>query len=85
MLGDFRIRPRPAACAKANGKTKTKEGMMLLNDVPENKKLAYLLGSQVERHAFGRSARLFARRVMFTMGVGLLLLSLWLISNFKWR
>ncbi|MBI3798762.1 MAG: hypothetical protein HY268_17575 [Deltaproteobacteria bacterium] len=61
------------------------ERTMLLNDVPENKKLAYLLGSQVERHAFGRSARLFARRVMFTMGVGLLLLSLWLISNFKWR
>ena len=58
---------------------------MLLNDVPENKKLAYLLGCQVERHAFGKSARLFAFRAMVTMGVGLLLLSLWLISNFAWR
>jgi hypothetical protein len=66
-------------------KMNTEERTMLLNDVPENKKLAYLLGGQVERHAFGKSARLFARRVMFTMGIGLLLLSLWLVSNFKWR
>ena len=58
---------------------------MLLNDLPENKKLAYLLGCQVERHAFGKNARLFAFRVMVTMGVGFLLLLLWLASNFAWR
>lgn len=58
---------------------------MLLNDVPENKKLAYLLGCQVERHGFSGSARLFAVRVTVTMGIGLLLLSLWLVSKFAWR
>ncbi|HEV8713262.1 MAG TPA: hypothetical protein VGX03_10585 [Candidatus Binatia bacterium] len=58
---------------------------MLLNDVPEDKKLAYLLGRQVERHEFGGSVRLLAIRVVVTMGVGLLLLSLWLASSFKWR
>lgn len=63
----------------------TEEGTMLLNDMPENKKLAYLLGCQVERHEFGRSVRLLAIRVGVTMGVGLLLFSLWLVSSFKWR
>jgi hypothetical protein len=76
---------RPAVCHKADEKTNTEERTMLLNDVPENKKLAYLLGRQVERHAFGRRVRLFAVRVMVTMGVGLLLFSLWLAVNFKWR
>ena len=57
---------------------------MLLNDVPEDKKLAYLLGSQVERHEFGGSVRFLAIRVV-AIGVGFLLLSLWLASGLKWR
>ena len=63
----------------------SEEMTMLLNDVPEDKKLAYLLGCQVERHEFGGSVRLLAIRVGVTMGVGLLLLSLWLASSLKWR
>jgi hypothetical protein len=57
---------------------------MLLNDVPEDKKLAYLLGGQVERHEFGGSVRFLAIRVV-AIGVGFLLLSLWLASSLKWR
>jgi len=62
-----------------------KEKTILLNDVPEDKKLAYLLGGQVERQRFGGSVRLLAVSVVVTMGVGLLLLSLWLASSWKWR
>jgi hypothetical protein len=61
------------------------EGMMLLNDLPEDKKLAYLLGGQVERYEFGGNVRLLSIRVVVTIGIGLLLLSLWLISGFQWR
>jgi len=50
---------------------------MLLNDVPGDKKLAYLLGFQVERHTFGKSARLWALGAGVTMAAGLLLLLLW--------
>ncbi len=57
---------------------------MLLNDVSEEKKLAYLLGFQVERHAFGGSARLLTLRVAVT-AVVVLLLSLWLTSTFIWH
>jgi len=57
---------------------------MLLNNVPEKKKLAYLLGLQVERHKLGGSARLFTLRVAVT-AVVVLLLSLWLISAFEWH
>ena len=64
---------------------KMRKETLLLNDVPEDKKLAYLLGHQVERHAFGESARLWAVRVAVTIGVGLLLLALWLTSGFEWR
>jgi hypothetical protein len=51
---------------------------MLLNDVPGDKKLAYLLGFQVERHTFGKSARPWTIGVGLTMAAGLLLLLLWL-------
>ena len=57
---------------------------MLLNDVPEKKKLAYLLGLQVERHEFGGSTRLLTVRVAVTV-VAVLLLSLWLTSSFEWH
>lgn len=57
---------------------------MLLNNVPEKKKLACLLGLQIERHKFGGNARLFTLRVAVT-AVVILLLSLWLTSAFEWH
>jgi hypothetical protein len=61
--------------------------MMLLNDVPEGKKLAYLLGLQVERHGFRKSARPAAVRATVTVVVvtGLLLLSILLTASLQWR
>jgi hypothetical protein len=60
---------------------------MLLNDVPDGKKLAYLLGLQVERHGLGSSTRSSAVRVTVTAVVvtGLLLLSLLLTAGLEWH
>ena len=60
---------------------------MLLNDVPEGKKLAYLLGLQVERHGFAGGAHRPASRVAVAVAVvtGLLLLSFLWTGGFEWR
>jgi len=60
---------------------------MLLNDVPEGKKLAYLLGLQVERCELGGSVRVSATTVVTTVVVvtGLLLLSILLTTGLEWH
>jgi len=61
---------------------------MLLNDVPEGKKLGYLLGLQVERYQpAGSGARFSGVRVAVTVAVvtGFLLLSILLTASFQWR
>jgi hypothetical protein len=58
---------------------------MLLNDVPESKKLAYLLGFQVEQYGFAGGAHRSTARVAKVVAVvtGLLLLSLLWTAGFE--
>jgi hypothetical protein len=60
---------------------------MLLNDVPESKKLAYLLGFHVEQYGFAGGAHRSASRIAVKVAVvtGLLLLSFLWTSGFAWR
>jgi hypothetical protein len=52
---------------------------MLLNDVQPDKRLAYLLGVQVERYEFGKYSGLAARVIVLSSVVVLLVLGAYVL------